>query len=163
MQEGQNILNALIEEALAQGASEDEIANLKIQAATQGLGVAIDSGVNLTQTLAEQNAIRQQAYEDFRRGEWDGDQDIVDAWNAQQAALKLAEQQAGLTAYYEGMKAAEQAQTITSYIVATSQGETPHGTVGYQSIFAAGLVLFCMTLIFNILGYWLRRRFHQAY
>ncbi|MFN0021467.1 MAG: phosphate ABC transporter permease subunit PstC [Pirellulaceae bacterium] len=57
----------------------------------------------------------------------------------------------------------EQAQTITSYIVATSQGETPHGTVGYQSIFAAGLVLFCMTLIFNILGYWLRRRYHQAY
>jgi phosphate transport system permease protein len=57
----------------------------------------------------------------------------------------------------------EQAQTITAYIVATSQGETPHGTVGYQSIFAAGLVLFAMTLVFNIAGYWLRRRFHQAY
>ncbi len=56
-----------------------------------------------------------------------------------------------------------QAQTITAYIVATSQGETPHGTVGYQSIFAAGLVLFVMTLVFNLLGYWLRRRFHQAY
>jgi phosphate transport system permease protein len=56
-----------------------------------------------------------------------------------------------------------QAQTITAFIVATSQGETPHGTVGYQSIFAAGLVLFAMTLVFNILGYWLRRRFHQAY
>jgi phosphate transport system permease protein len=56
-----------------------------------------------------------------------------------------------------------QAQTITAYIVATSQGETPHGTIGYQSIFAAGLVLFGMTLAFNLLGYWLRRRFHQAY
>jgi phosphate transport system permease protein len=56
-----------------------------------------------------------------------------------------------------------QAQTITAYIVATSQGETPHGTIGYQSIFAAGLVLFVMTLAFNIFGYWLRRRFHQAY
>jgi phosphate transport system permease protein len=56
-----------------------------------------------------------------------------------------------------------QAQTITAYIVATSQGETPHGTVGYQSIFAAGLMLFVLTLAFNILGYWLRRRFHQAY
>jgi phosphate transport system permease protein len=55
------------------------------------------------------------------------------------------------------------AQTITAFIVATSQGETPHGTIGYQSIFAAGLVLFVMTLAFNILGYWLRRRFHQAY
>jgi phosphate transport system permease protein len=55
------------------------------------------------------------------------------------------------------------AQTITAYIVATSQGETPHGTVGYQSIFAAGLVLFVMTLGFNVLGFWLRRRYHQAY
>jgi phosphate transport system permease protein len=54
-------------------------------------------------------------------------------------------------------------QTITSYIVATSQGETPHGSIGYQSIFAAGLVLFAMTLAFNVLGYWLRRRYHQAY
>jgi phosphate transport system permease protein len=57
----------------------------------------------------------------------------------------------------------EPAQTITAYIVATSQGETPHGTVGYQSIFAAGLVLFVLTLIFNVLGFWLRRRYHQAY
>lgn len=57
----------------------------------------------------------------------------------------------------------EQAQTITAYIVATSQGEAEHGTVAYQSIFAAGLMLFVMTLVFNILGYWLRRRYHQAY
>jgi phosphate transport system permease protein len=57
----------------------------------------------------------------------------------------------------------DQAQTITAYIVATSQGETPHGTLGYQSIFAAGLVLFAMTLAFNLVGYWLRRRYHQAY
>jgi phosphate transport system permease protein len=56
-----------------------------------------------------------------------------------------------------------QAQTITAYIVSMSQGETPHGTMGYQSIFAAGLVLFLMTLAFNIVGIWLRRRFHRAY
>jgi len=56
-----------------------------------------------------------------------------------------------------------QAQTITAYIVSMSQGETPHGTMGYQSIFAAGLVLFVMTLAFNLLGFWLRRRYHQAY
>jgi phosphate transport system permease protein len=57
----------------------------------------------------------------------------------------------------------EPAQTITAYIVATSQGETPRGTVGYQSIFAAGLMLFILTLGFNVFGYWLRRRYHQAY
>lgn len=57
----------------------------------------------------------------------------------------------------------EPAQTMTAYIVSTSQGEAPHGTVEYQSIFATGLMLFAMTLVFNILGFWLRRRFHQAY
>lgn len=57
----------------------------------------------------------------------------------------------------------DQAQTITAYIVATTQGEAEHGTVAYQSIFAAGLALFVMTLTFNIIGYWLRKRFHQAY
>ena len=41
-QDGQNILNALIAEALAQGANADEVIDLKTQAATQGLGVAID-------------------------------------------------------------------------------------------------------------------------
>jgi phosphate transport system permease protein len=55
------------------------------------------------------------------------------------------------------------AQTMTAYIVSTSQGEAPHGTIEYQSIFAVGLMLFAMTLVFNVLGYWLRRRFHQAY
>ncbi len=105
--DGQNILNKLIETAQAQGASEKEIAELKTKAATQGLGAAIDSGKNLAQTLAEQNALKQQAYEDFRRGEWDGDQDIVDAWNARQTAAALAEQQAGLAAYYDARKAGE--------------------------------------------------------
>jgi phosphate transport system permease protein len=57
----------------------------------------------------------------------------------------------------------EPAQTMTAYIVSTSQGEAPHGTIEYQSIFAVGLLLFAMTLTFNILGFWLRRRFHQAY
>jgi phosphate transport system permease protein len=57
----------------------------------------------------------------------------------------------------------EPAQTMTAYIVSTSQGEAPHGTIEYQSIFAVGLMLFAMTLVFNVLGYWLRRRFHQAY
>ena len=56
-----------------------------------------------------------------------------------------------------------EAQTITANIVATSGGDPAHGTIEYQSLFAAGLALFVMTLVFNILGYWLRRRFHQAY
>ena len=35
----------------------------------------------------------------------------------------------------------EPAATITAYIVQVSSGDLPHGSIGYQSIFAAGLVL----------------------
>ena len=55
------------------------------------------------------------------------------------------------------------AATITAYIVQVSLGDLPHGTIGYQSIFAAGCTLFVMTLGFNILGHVLRKRFRQAY
>ncbi|MEW6211881.1 MAG: phosphate ABC transporter permease subunit PstC [Acidobacteriota bacterium] len=55
------------------------------------------------------------------------------------------------------------AETITAFIVQVSLGDLPHGSVGYQSIFAAGLVLFLMTLIFNIIGYGLRKRFREVY
>jgi phosphate transport system permease protein len=57
----------------------------------------------------------------------------------------------------------EPAATITAFIVQVSLGDLPHGSIGYQSIFAAGLVLFIMTLFFNILGYYLRKRFREVY
>lgn len=55
------------------------------------------------------------------------------------------------------------AATITAYIVQVSLGDLPHGSIGYQSIFAAGLVLFFMTLLFNVVGHVLRRRFREVY
>ena len=57
----------------------------------------------------------------------------------------------------------EPAETITAFIVQVSLGDLPHGSIGYQSIFAAGLVLFLMTLVFNIGGHLLRKRFREAY
>ncbi|QDU28600.1 Phosphate transport system permease protein PstC [Anatilimnocola aggregata] len=57
----------------------------------------------------------------------------------------------------------EPAATLTAFIVQVSLGDAAHGSIEYQSIFAAGLMLFLMTLAFNILGYVLRRRYHQAY
>ncbi|MBK9608943.1 MAG: phosphate ABC transporter permease subunit PstC, partial [Betaproteobacteria bacterium] len=33
----------------------------------------------------------------------------------------------------------------------------------YQTIFAAGLTLFLITLFFNILGHWLRRKYREVY
>ena len=57
----------------------------------------------------------------------------------------------------------EGAATITAYIVQVSLGDLPHGSVAYQSIFAAGLTLMCITLIFNIGGYLLRKRYREIY
>jgi len=57
----------------------------------------------------------------------------------------------------------EPAATITAFIVQVSLGDLPHDSIGYQSIFAAGLVLMLMTLVFNIAGFTLTRRFREAY
>jgi phosphate transport system permease protein len=57
----------------------------------------------------------------------------------------------------------EPAETITAYIVQVSLGDLPHGSLGYQAIFAAGITLFAMTLAFNVLGYYLRKRYRQRY
>ncbi len=57
----------------------------------------------------------------------------------------------------------EPAATITAFIVQVALGDLPHGSVGYQTIFAAGLTLMLITLMFNVLGYWLRRRFQERY
>ena len=57
----------------------------------------------------------------------------------------------------------EPAATITSYIVQVALGDLPHGSLAYQTIFAAGLTLLLITLSFNILGQWLRRRYREAY
>ncbi len=57
----------------------------------------------------------------------------------------------------------EPAATVTAYIVQVSLGDLPHGSVGYQTIFAAGLTLFVITFLFNVAGYVLRTRYHRKY
>jgi phosphate transport system permease protein len=57
----------------------------------------------------------------------------------------------------------ESAATITAYIVQVALGDLPHGSIGYQSIFAAGLVLMAMTLAFNILGHMVRKKYRENY
>ena len=57
----------------------------------------------------------------------------------------------------------DSAATITAYIVQVAMGDLPHGSIGYQTIFAAGLVLMLMTLCFNILGHLSRKKFREAY
>jgi phosphate transport system permease protein len=57
----------------------------------------------------------------------------------------------------------EPAATITAFIVQVALGDLPHGSVGYQTIFAAGLTLMLFTLVCNIGGHILRKRFREAY
>ncbi|MGB2239699.1 MAG: phosphate ABC transporter permease subunit PstC, partial [Pseudomonadales bacterium] len=57
----------------------------------------------------------------------------------------------------------ESIQTMTAYIVQVSLGDTPAGSLTYQTLFAVATVLFATTLILNIFGTWIMRRFREVY
>lgn len=57
----------------------------------------------------------------------------------------------------------ESIQTMTAYIVQVSLGDTPFGSIEYQSIFAVGLMLFVVTLAMNIFGRWFLKRYREEY
>ena len=57
----------------------------------------------------------------------------------------------------------EGAATITAYIVQVAMGDLPQASIGYHSIFAAGLVLFAMTLTFNLIGHVVRKKYREQY
>ena len=57
----------------------------------------------------------------------------------------------------------EPAATITAFIVQVALGDLPHGSIGYQTIFAAGLTLLLFTLACNIAGHALRKTFRERY
>ena len=54
-------------------------------------------------------------------------------------------------------------QTMTAYMVQTSLGEAPHGTIEFKTMFAVGLVLFVLTLAMNIFGHWIVKRWRETY
>ena len=54
-------------------------------------------------------------------------------------------------------------QTMTGFIAQTAGGETPVGSIEYNTLFAVGLLLFIITLIINIISIWFVRRFRQVY
>ena len=57
----------------------------------------------------------------------------------------------------------EPAATITAFIVQVALGDLPHGSIGYLTIFAAGMTLMLVTLTFNLIGFYLRKKFREAY
>ena len=57
----------------------------------------------------------------------------------------------------------ESIQTMTAYIVQVSLGDTPAGTISYQTIFAVGALLFAITLGMNVIANRVLRRFREVY
>src|SRR5688572_429909 len=57
----------------------------------------------------------------------------------------------------------ESIQTMTAYIVQVSLGDTPQGTIVYQTLFAVAFTLFLITLLMNILSQWIMSRFREVY
>lgn len=55
------------------------------------------------------------------------------------------------------------AATITAYIAQVAKGDLPHKTLEYYSIYAAGLALLALTLVFNLIAFWLNRKYREAY
>lgn len=57
----------------------------------------------------------------------------------------------------------ESIQTMTAYIVQVSLGDTPAGTLTYQTLFAVASVLFLITLVLNIVANIVMKRFQEVY
>lgn len=53
-------------------------------------------------------------------------------------------------------------ETMTAYIVQVSMGDTPRGTLEYETIFAVGSTLFVMTFLINAISLRLKKRFSHA-
>jgi phosphate transport system permease protein len=54
-------------------------------------------------------------------------------------------------------------ETITTFIAATAKGDLPTGSLDYKTIFAAGMLLFVITLAMNAISIRFVRRYRQVY
>jgi phosphate transport system permease protein len=50
-------------------------------------------------------------------------------------------------------------ETMTTYIVQVSLGDTPAGSLSYKTIFVVAMTLFILTFVLNALSYYLRKHF----
>jgi phosphate transport system permease protein len=57
----------------------------------------------------------------------------------------------------------QRTQTLTGFMVQISQGDTPAGSVAFQTIFAVGATLFLITLSINLIAYKVLQRFKEVY
>lgn len=54
-------------------------------------------------------------------------------------------------------------QTMTSFIVQVSLGDTPTGSLAFRTIFAVGMTLFLITFILNVISHAIVKRFREVY
>jgi phosphate transport system permease protein len=61
------------------------------------------------------------------------------------------------------MSPLESIQTMTGFMLQVGLGDAARGSVEYRSLFAVGLTLFAMTMVFNLTATWFVRRFREVY
>lgn len=61
------------------------------------------------------------------------------------------------------MDVREEIQTMTGFMVQMALGDVSNYGVEYLSMYAVAFVLFCLTLIFTLIGAWIRKRFREVY
>lgn len=54
-------------------------------------------------------------------------------------------------------------ETITAFIVQVSKGDVAQDSLGYKTIFAAGLALFVLTFLLNHISYYFNKKFREQY
>ncbi|MEX0682842.1 MAG: phosphate ABC transporter permease subunit PstC [Dehalococcoidia bacterium] len=54
-------------------------------------------------------------------------------------------------------------QTMTGFMLQVGLGDTQRGSPDYQALFAVGMMLFCITLLFNVAAFFFVRRYREEY
>ena len=62
-----------------------------------------------------------------------------------------------------GINPTEGFATITTFMGSAADGDNPAGSIGYESIFACGLILFLLTLLMNTIAIRFVRKYRQVY
>jgi phosphate transport system permease protein len=62
-----------------------------------------------------------------------------------------------------GLNPTEGYATITTFMGSAADGDLPAGSIGYESIFACGLILFLLTLVMNMFAIRFVRKYRQVY
>jgi phosphate transport system permease protein len=62
-----------------------------------------------------------------------------------------------------GLDLTKPTETMTAFIGATGQGDTPTGSIEYKTIFAVGATLFLITFVMNLISIRFVRKYRQVY